>query len=57
MQNKSSLQLYSNHTKEVSQENWFRNGYKYGLMMECRGNSINLNRRNTDKLWRLYEKN
>ena len=57
MQNKSSLQLYSNHKKEVSQENWFRNGYKYGLMMECRGNSINLNRRNTDKLCRLYEKN
>ena len=43
MQNKSTLQLYRQHKKEVAEENWFRNGYKYSLMMECRGTSLNLN--------------
>ena len=41
MENKSTLYFYKNK-KEINEIKWFRNSYKYTIMMRARSNTLNL---------------
>ena len=46
MINKSTLSLYSQYKLNIEEESWYRNGFKYSIMMKVRSNSLKLNWRN-----------
>ena len=39
---RSTLVLYRKYKLEIKQEKWFRNGYKYEIMMKARSNTLRL---------------
>ena len=54
LQNKSTLELYRNHKKQIDEEKWFKNGNKYSIMMKCRSDTLSLYWRNrTNELEKL----
>ena len=44
---KSTLRLYGNFKRDISEESWFCNGWKYSLMMRARSDTLRLG-------WRVF---
>ena len=48
MKSKSSLSLYRTHKNKIEEIKWFKNGYKFNILMRARANALDLNWRNSD---------
>ena len=46
MLSKSTLSIYNEYKLKIEEEKWYRNGFKYNVMMRTRSNSLKLNWRN-----------